>query len=234
MVGRDAKQIATVRNAALLGVALGGSLVSREELDEDVRKGTSQHSQRWGDASEFLGDLGNAEAQVPILLAIHASSLVNDDEGLHGVSKTILSAYSINGLSTIVIKGIANTDRPSDTWNNGDYGFPSFHVSSTTTIAAVLDEYYGLSMSLPAYALAGLIGWSRIDQRDHDFSDVIFGAAMSYVIGKSVARHHQEDGSQIRILPSVDPSSGSVELLGRGSVRTWVSQRLSDGRALLR
>ncbi len=216
MVGRDAKQIATVRNAALLGVALGGSLVSREELDEDVRKGTSQHSQhsqRWGDASEFLGYLGNAEAQVPILLAIHASSLVNDDEGLHGVSKTILSAYSINGLSTIVIKGIANTDRPSGTWNNGDYGFPSFHVSSTTTIAAVLDEYYGLSMSLPAYALAGLIGWSRIDQRDHDFSDVIFGAAMGYVIGKSVARHHLEDGSQIRILPSVDPSSGSVELL---------------------
>lgn len=32
MVGRDAKQLATVRNAALLGVALGGSLVSREEL----------------------------------------------------------------------------------------------------------------------------------------------------------------------------------------------------------
>ena len=129
---------------------------------------------------------------------------------------------------------VTHTDRPRDTWNNGDYGFPSFHVSSTTTIAAVLDEYYGLSMSLPAYALAGLIGWSRIDQRDHDFSDVIFGAAMSYVIGKSVARHHLEDGSQIRILPSVDPSSGSVELLGRGSVRTWVSQRLSDGRALLR
>ena len=51
MVGRDAKQIATVRNAALLGVALGGSLVSREELNEDVRKGTSQHSQRWGDAA---------------------------------------------------------------------------------------------------------------------------------------------------------------------------------------
>jgi len=45
------------------------------------------------------------------------------------------------------------------------------------------------------------------------FSDVIFGAAMSYVIGKSVARHHLEDGSQIRILPSVDPNSGSVELL---------------------
>lgn len=213
MVGRDAKQIVTARNAALLGVALGGSLVVREELDEDVRNDTAQHPQRWGNASEFLGYLGNAEAQVPILLAIHASSLMNDDEELHDVSKTVLSAYAINGLSTVAIKGVANTDRPSDTWNNGEYGFPSFHMSSTTTIAAVLDEYYGPSVSVPAYALAGLIGWSRIDQRDHDLSDVVFGAAMGYVIGKSVARHHVEDGSQISILPSVDPSSGSVELL---------------------
>ena len=40
MVGQDAKQIVNSRNAALLGVALGGSLVVREELDEDVRQDT--------------------------------------------------------------------------------------------------------------------------------------------------------------------------------------------------
>ncbi len=213
MVGQDAKQVVTARNAAILGVALGGALVVREELDDDVRRNTAQHPQRWGDTSEFLGYLGNAEAQVPVLLAIHASSLINDDEELHDLSTTVLSAYAINGLSTVAIKGIANTDRPTDRWNNGEYGFPSFHTSSSMTIAAVLDEYYGPSAGVPAYALAGLIGWSRIDQRDHDLSDVVFGAAMGYVIGKTVARHHLKDGSQIRVLPSVDPSSGSVELL---------------------
>ncbi len=213
MVGQDAKQIVTARNAALLGVALGGSLVIREELDDDVRRNTAQHSDRWGENSEILRFLGNAETQIPILLAVHTGSLMTDDEELHEVSKTMLSAYTINALSTLTIKGIANTDRPSDNWNSGEYGFPSFHTSSSTTLAAVLDEYYGPSVGLPAYALAGLIGWSRIDQRDHDLSDVVFGAAMGYVIGKSVARHHLEDGSQISILPSVDPSSGSVELL---------------------
>lgn len=213
MVGQDAKQVVTARNAAILGVALGGALVVREELDDDIRRNTAQHPQRWGDTSEFLGYLGNAEAQVPVLLAIHASSLINDDEELHDLSTTVLSAYAINGLSTVAIKGIANTDRPTDRWNNGEYGFPSFHTSSSMTIAAVLDEYYGPSAGVPAYALAGLIGWSRIDQRDHDLSDVFFGAAMGYVIGKTVARHHLKDGSQIRVLPSVDPSSGSVELL---------------------
>ena len=213
MVGDDAKQVVTARNAAILGLALGGALVVREELDDDVRRNTAQHPQRWGETSEFLGYLGNAEAQVPVLLAIHASSLMNDDEELHDLSTTVLSAYAINGLSTVAIKGIANTDRPTDRWNNGEYGFPSFHTSSSTAIAAVLDEYYGPSAGVPAYALAGLIGWSRIDQRDHDLSDVVFGAAMGYVIGKTVARHHLKDGSQISVLPAVDPSSGSVELL---------------------
>lgn len=213
MVGNDAKQIVNGQNAAILGLALGGSLVIREELDDDVRRDTAQHPQRWGDTSEFLGYLGNAEAQVPVLLAIHASSLMNDDEELHNLSTTMLSAYAINGLSTLTIKGIANTDRPSDTWNNGEYGFPSFHVSSSVTLAAVLDEYYGPSAGVPAYALAGLIGWSRIDQRDHDLSDVVFGAAMGYVIGKTVARHHLVDSSRVSFTPAFDPSSGSVELL---------------------
>jgi membrane-associated phospholipid phosphatase len=40
---------------------------------------------------------------------------------------------------------------------------------------------------LPAYALAGLVGWSRIDQREHDLSDVVFGSILGYTIGKSVA-----------------------------------------------
>lgn len=213
MVGNDARQIVNGRNAAILGAALGGSLIIREELDDDVRRDTAKHPQRWGDTSEFLGYLGNAEAQVPVLLAIHTASLMSEDEPLHDLTTTMMSAYAINGLSTLAIKGIANTERPSDTWNNGDYGFPSFHMSSSMTMATVLDEYYGPSVSVPAYALAGLIGWSRIDQRDHDLSDVVFGAAMGYVIGKTVARHHLEDGSQISVMPSVDPTSGSVELL---------------------
>lgn len=213
MVGQDAMQMATASNAAILGVALGGALIIRDDLDGQVRESTAEHPRRWGKTSEFVGYLGNAEAQVPVLLAIHATSLMNEDEELRSFSKAMLSAYAINGLSTVAIKGIANTDRPSDTWNNGEYGFPSFHASSSTAIAAVLDEYYGPTAGVPAYALAGLISWSRIDQRDHDLSDVVFGAAMGYVIGKTVARNHLSDDSSVIVLPSVDPGSGSFELL---------------------
>ena len=82
-------------------------------------------------------------------------------------------------------------------------GFPSYHTSSSFTFAAVLNEYYGPTVGLPAYGLAGLIGWSRIDERDHDLSDVIFGATLGYVIGKSVARRRYNRDCGIRLLPYI-------------------------------
>jgi len=213
MVGRDARQIVNTENSLLLGAALGGALIIRDDLDGSIRRSTARHPERWGKGSETLGLLGNAEVQVPILLAIHAGSIIEDNGELHDLSTTMLSAYAINGLSTVAIKGIANTDRPSDTWNNGEYGFPSFHTSSSVTMAAVLDEYYGPPVAIPAYALAGLISWSRIDERDHDLSDVVFGAAMGYIIGKTVARNHLHERSQLTIMPSIDPGNGAVQLL---------------------
>jgi membrane-associated phospholipid phosphatase len=74
-----------------------------------------------------------------------------------------------------------------------------------------VEEYHGTKTALPVYALAGLIGWSRIDERDHDLSDVVFGAALGYVIGKSVARQHKERESQLRLVPyshPLEPASG--------------------------
>ena len=75
----------------------------------------------------------------------------------------------------------------------------------------MLDEYYGLQAGLPAYALAGLIGWSRLDERDHDLSDVVFGAALGFVIGKSVARDHLYGDSRVRLLPYVHPTDGTTD-----------------------
>ena len=49
--------------------------------------------------------------------------------------------------------------------------------------------------------LAGLISYSRIDRRDHDLSDVFFGAAMGYLVGRSVARWHLHGDGNVRLLP---------------------------------
>ena len=211
MLARDTRGLANWRDLALLGGSLGGAIVVREEWDDKVRDYSRDHTDRWGNTSENLGVLGEVQYQVPVILGVYGYSLYSSNEELQDLSKAIISAYTITGLSTVFVKGIADTERPSREWNDGRFGFPSFHTSSSFSIAAVVDEYEGTAKALPVYALAGLIGWSRIDERDHDLSDVLFGAALGYVIGKSVAKQHRERDSQWRLLPyshPVEPAAG--------------------------
>ncbi len=213
MLWEDARDTVTLQNAALLGVALGGALAIRSNLDDDVRRYTARSPNRWGNATTSLGILGGAEVQIPALLLLYSYSKYQKKDHLHEMSVSLISAYTITGLSTIAIKGIANTERPSDNWNDGQFGFPSFHASNSFAMAAVIDEYYGPRAGIPAYALAGLIGWSRIDERAHDLSDVVFGAALGYVIGKSIAGKHRFGNSNVQIMPYFHPTDGTSGIL---------------------
>jgi hypothetical protein len=182
-------------------------------LDGNIRDNTSRHSERWGHGSRTLGKFGEPQYQLAALAVLGAYSYRQGDEKLNDFSDSMFSAFTITGLSTLAVKGIANTDRPSADWNRGQFGFPSFHSASSFAAAAVIDDYYGPQAGLPAYALAGLIGWSRIDERDHDLSDVFFGAVLGYVIGKSVSGRHLRGDGRVRLLPFVHPTEQASGLM---------------------
>ncbi|MBT4868421.1 MAG: phosphatase PAP2 family protein, partial [Planctomycetaceae bacterium] len=207
------RAIVNWNNAAILGGALATSIALRQDVDDRVRNNTARHPERWGQGSKTLGNLGEVQYHVAAMLVLYGVSVKRGDDELHDFSSALISAYTINGLSTLAMKGIANTSRPSDDWNGGAFGFPSFHSSSSFTIAAVVDEYYGPKAGLPAYALAGLISWSRLDERDHDLSDVVFGAALGYVIGHAVAGQHLRCDSRVRLLPYFHPTEGTGGLM---------------------
>ena len=196
-------------NVLLLSMAGGGAIALRSNADQRVRSYTAEHPERWGTGTDILGELGYINVQIPVLLGTYFWSIHSQDEELHDFSATMISAVTINGVSTLALKAAANTDRPDGDFNGGKFGFPSYHASSSFAIASVLDEYYGHRAGVPAYALAGLISWSRLDSRDHDLSDVVFGAAMGFVIGKSVARHHLVGDSRVQILPWFEPIGGT-------------------------
>jgi hypothetical protein len=204
-VWRDAKGIVRAENMLVLSAALAAAIGIRQDLDDEVREETAAHPDRWGNASRLLGHLGEAPVQVPLLALLWGTSIWTGDPELNGFTHTLISAYTINGLSVLAVKAITDTDRPDQDWNGGRWGFPSFHAASSFTLAAVVDEYYGWRAAVPAYTLAGLISWSRIDERDHDLSDVVFGAAMGWVIGKSVAGQHRRGDGRVILLPWSHP-----------------------------
>ncbi|MBL8851023.1 MAG: phosphatase PAP2 family protein [Planctomycetaceae bacterium] len=204
-VWRDAKGIVRTENLLILGVAAGAAIGIRQDLDDQVRHDTAANPDRWGEFSHTLGKLGEAPIQVPLLAVLWGTSVWMQDAELNGFAHTVVSAYAINGLAVLAIKAVTDTDRPDPDWNGGRWGFPSFHAASSFAIAGVVEEYYGWPAALPAYTLAGLISWSRIDERDHDLSDVVFGAAMGWVIGKSVAGTHLRNDGRVMLLPWSHP-----------------------------
>ncbi|MGE5192927.1 MAG: phosphatase PAP2 family protein [Deltaproteobacteria bacterium] len=191
-------------NAIILGAAAGGAVAIRDNLDHRVRAETAEHPLRWGEGSEVLRQFGEFTYQVPVLAGVYGLSLWCRDDKLHEFSKAAISAYALSSMYTVAIKGITDTQRPTNQFENGHYGFPSFHTSSTFCLAAVIDEYYGWQAGVPAYVLAGLVGWSRIDQREHDLSDVVFGSVLGLVIGKTVAAAHLEQYSGFKVTPYYD------------------------------
>jgi membrane-associated phospholipid phosphatase len=63
--------------------------------------------------------------------------------------------------------------------------FPSGHASSSFAIATVVTNYYGKKWGIPLYAFAGLIAVSRIEKGAHWPSDVVVGAALGYISGRT-------------------------------------------------
>jgi membrane-associated phospholipid phosphatase len=209
-LGRDALAVANWNNLAILGVALGGSLAVRGTLDGTVNNWTAEHPDRWGEGSKIIGNFGVAQYQVPVILGAYIYTVYAQDYYQHDMMTSLISAYTLFGISTVSIKYIADTNRPSDTWNGGKLGFPSWHDGSMLCMAAVLDDYEGHWIGYPLYVFAGLIGFSRIDTRDHNLSDVLFGGVLGYVIGKSVAGKALYGDGRVRVLPWVDPIEGGV------------------------
>ena len=201
----DLESLVSRQNALLLLAAGGVSYAFHEHLDDDIAENTARHANRWGRVQNVFDGIGNPVHHLAAASGLYAYSLWSEDVETHELSKSLLSAVAITGVSSTLLKVAANSTRP-----NGDSGgWPSGHVSSSVAVAAVLDEYYGHAVGIPVYLLAALVAWERIDDREHDLSDVVFGAALGYVIGRSIAAEHQIRFGGMQLEPFVDPATGS-------------------------
>jgi membrane-associated phospholipid phosphatase len=116
----------------------------------------------------------------------------------------MLHSLILTDLTTGILKLSFDTTRP----NGKSHGFPSGHTASSFAVAAVVEETYGEAYGILAYTFAGLVAWHRIDNRNHDLSDVIFGACLGTVIGKSVSSRHLERLEGVTIRSYSDPEQG--------------------------
>ena len=113
------------------------------------------------------------------------------------VGADLIDAQIVNGVLTTGLKVAVDRTRP----NGGHRSFPSGHTSSTFATAAVIQRDLGWRAALPVYALGAYVGTSRVVDRAHFVSDVVFGTAVGLVSGRAVTVGHGRTRASVSAVP---------------------------------
>jgi membrane-associated phospholipid phosphatase len=171
------------------------------ELTEDW--GPSNFADNFFEAGETFGN-----ALFPVAVAV-ASWGIGNAEGSQHLSKfgsDLLQSEAINGAITVTMKFSINRRRP----NGGPYSYPSGHTSAAFTAAGTVYADFGRSYGIPAFALAGYVGLSRLQEGKHYLTDVVAGGILGTYVSLKLA--HRENTSYKRVSISPFVSSGIVGL----------------------
>jgi membrane-associated phospholipid phosphatase len=190
------------------------AIVGAGALGAGVARPSDRSLARWvaraGESRAYtpIGSLlGNEWIQGGAAIATYWIGSVQDSPELTHIGGDLIRAQMLNGVMTVGVKLAAARTRPS----GGDHSFPSGHTSSTFASATVLAEHYGWKVAVPAYAFAGFIGWTRIRDREHWLSDVVFGSAIGFAAGRTVTLGHGR--STWSIAPALAPGGLGIYVM---------------------
>lgn len=192
-LGRDLKASPSRDSAFILAIGGAAALAAHQTDDRlsnwAVRSGTSSYTT----VGRALGD---GWTQAGAAVGVYAiGKLAGQAQAVH-VGGDLIRAQAMNGLITTALKVAVDRTRP----NGSNHAFPSGHTSAAFASAAVLQGHYGWKVGLPAYAVAGFVGWTRVRDDVHWLSDVVFGAAVGTLAGHTVTKDHH--GARWVVVPA--------------------------------
>ena len=178
--------------------------------DQDVREAAQPYS--WGESFETAGG--------PIWSSVFVVSMFTAGRIAHGrrfraMTYDMLDAAIVNFGYTELLKVAVGRERPN---GEDDKSFPSGHTSNAFALAAVAERHYGWKLGVPAYLVASVVGASRIQQDKHYLSDVVAGATLGYIVGRTIVRVNNRpieggsSSSSLQVSPIVGPHARGLQL----------------------
>ncbi len=210
-IGLDFKNVFTTKeNLYVLGAGAGASLFGHQ-FDADIPSSRFNGELYEGGALDRTFDSGNvvggALFQAGAAVATFAVGKATHDPELANVGRDLIRAQIVTQGLTQAIKYSVGRTRPDESGNNS---FPSGHSASAFATATVLQRHYGWKIGGPAYAVAGFVAASRLSENKHYLSDVIFGATIGIIGGRTVTLGI--GGSRFALSPMFVPGGAGVQL----------------------
>jgi membrane-associated phospholipid phosphatase len=132
------------------------------------------------------GDIMGAPwVAAPAMVGLLVVGQKSDDARFRNFTYSLAQGYVINQSIVMGLKTAIGSQRPN---GENSLSFPSGHTAGAFTWATTVTHYYGLKAGIPAYLAATYVGFARLDDRAHRLTDVVAGAAIGYIVGKTVSR----------------------------------------------
>jgi membrane-associated phospholipid phosphatase len=164
------------------------------------------------------GSTAGGAAVVPFVGALFLAGRFSPEGRFRSMTYDFTQALIVTEAYTGLLKYTVQRPRPDGSDN---LSFPSGHASAAFSLATVAEQHYGWKVGVPAYLLASGIGLSRIESSKHNLSDVVAGATIGIIVGRTVV-HRDGDRpakkSTFSITPATDAEGGGV---GVGVAASW-------------
>jgi membrane-associated phospholipid phosphatase len=196
----------------LIGAAATGLATPFD--DNVVRYFGSHPHDTWGNVGRVMGTGVVAVAASTAVLGV--GHFANGDR-FRAATYDMSQAVVVNAFYTLIIKTAVHRERPD---KSDHYSFPSGHASNAFACAQVWVEQYGWKAAIPGYLAATFVAGSRLALNKHYLSDIVAGATLGVIVGKSVVRWDAK--------PSHKPGPGE-----KPKAQVWLSPATApDGSGL--
>jgi len=174
------------RPTPLIALGVGGLVTAvARPADRRVVRGLST-SRGLDRALQAGGIAGDGTVQAGAAAAIYAIGLARGSPRTQELGTALVEAQAVEGLMTQALKHTVRRSRP----DGGRYSFPSGHTAASFATAEVLRRRYGWKAGLAMYVAAAYISASRIADRRHYLTDVLFGASIGIAAAHTPQHNH--------------------------------------------
>jgi membrane-associated phospholipid phosphatase len=184
-LGEDFKHLPEMQNVYIAAVG-GGLALAAHPADQSFNAKLLSHSDAVNTAFAAGKYLGNTPEQVALSIGTYAFGRLRDQPKVAHLGMDLLQAQILSEILVEPLKYAVRRQRPD---GSNRLSFPSGHSAVTFATATVIERHLGWRKSLLGYAIASYVAISRIHDDQHYLSDVIFGAALGSIAGRTVVHH---------------------------------------------
>jgi hypothetical protein len=187
-LGEDFTHLGSKDN--LYVVLIGGGLAGAvHPADQRFNQHLRSHDPLVNDIYQPAHLFGDTSEQVAFSLGAYAYGRIFAQPKVSHLGMDLLRAQILSEAMVEPLKFATRRERPDAT---NRQSFPSGHAAITFADATVIERHLGWKWSVLGYLAASYVSSSRLHDNRHYLSDVVFGAAVGTIAGRTVTQHGRD------------------------------------------